>query len=97
MPHLVIWTDNALNGLKRLFAFLEEQSQDAAVNAIKAIREKALLLESFPNAGRPALDFDPEYRELIVPFGAAGYVLVYEVHAEQVWILAIKHQKEAGY
>ena len=80
-----------------MHAFLEEQNQDAAINAIKAIREKALLLENFPNAGRPALDFDPEHRELIVPFGAAGYVLIYEVHDEQVWILAIKHQKEAGY
>lgn len=97
MPHLVIWTDNAVNSLKRLYTFLKDQNEDAAVNAVKAIREKTLLLESFPNAGRPALDFNPEYRELVVPFGAAGYVLVYEVHAGQVRVLAIKHQKEAGY
>lgn len=97
MPYLVTWTDNALAGLERTYLFLAEKSEEAAQNALKAIREKVLLLEEFPNAGRPAEDFDLEHRELLVPFGVAGYVLVYEVHAEQVWILAVKRQREAGY
>ena len=65
--------------------------------AIKAIREKALLLEQFPNAGKPAGDLDPEHRELLVPFGVSGYVMVYEVHADRVLVLAVRHQKESGY
>ncbi|WP_303193336.1 type II toxin-antitoxin system RelE/ParE family toxin, partial [uncultured Desulfovibrio sp.] len=72
-------------------------SEEAAIGAIKAIREKVLLLEQFPNAGRPADDMEPEYRELLIPFGGAGYVLVYEVLGNSVYILALKHQKEAGY
>lgn len=97
MPYIVSWTENAGQGLERAYLFLVEKSEDAAVAAIKAIREKALLLEQFPNAGRPAENFEPEYRELLIPFGGAGYVLVYEVIGDNVYILALKHQKEAGY
>jgi toxin ParE1/3/4 len=97
MPYLVKWTENASQGLERAYLFLAEKSENAAVAAIKAIREKALLLEQFPNAGRPAEDFEPECRELPIPFGGAGYVLIYEVSGNSVCILALKHQKEAGY
>jgi hypothetical protein len=40
---------------------------------------------------------DPEHRELLIPFGVTGYVLVYEVYAERILVLAVRHQKEAGY
>lgn len=38
-------------------------------------------------------------RELIIPFGAAGYVTLYRVLPveDAVVILAFRHQKEAGY
>ena len=97
MSYLVHWTDNATAGLKKAYLFLADKSEEAAIGAIKAIREKVLLLEQFPNAGRPADDMEPEYRELLIPFGGAGYVLVYEVLGNSVYILALKHQKEAGY
>jgi plasmid stabilization system protein ParE len=54
-------------------------------------------LERFPNAGRPADDLEPDHSELLVPFGGSGYVLFYEVVGDAVLILAVKHQKEAGY
>ena len=97
MPYLVNWTENASQGLERAYLFLAEKSEEAAVAAIKAIREKVLLLEQFPHAGRPAEDFEPEYRELLIPFGGAGYVLIYELVGNTVYILAVRHQKEAGY
>ncbi|MDR2884721.1 MAG: type II toxin-antitoxin system RelE/ParE family toxin [Deferribacteraceae bacterium] len=97
MPHIIKWTRNALNGLERIYAFLAEIDKDVAIAAIKAIREKTLLLEQFPNAGRPADDLEPEHRELVIPFGASGYILVYEVYDDYLVVLAIKHQKEAGY
>ena len=97
MPYLVHWKDNATAGLEKTYLFLADKSEEAAIGAIKAIREKVLLLEQFPNAGRPADDMEPEYRELLIPFGGAGYVLVYEVLGNSVYILALKHQKEAGY
>lgn len=97
MPYIVRWTADASRGLERAYLFLAEKSDEAAISAIKAIREHTLLLEQFPNAGRPADDFDPEYRELLVPFGGAGYVLVYEIIGDVVYVLAVKHQREAGY
>ena len=48
--------------------------------------------------GRP-LDDQPELRELVIGFGKAGYVALYRhVEGEQaVFVLAFRHQKEAGY
>jgi plasmid stabilization system protein ParE len=97
VPYIVNWTENASQGLERAYLFLAETSEEAAIAAFKAIREKALLLERFPNAGRPTDDLDPEHRELLIPFGGAGYVLIYSVAGKMVYILAVKHQKEAGY
>lgn len=53
----------------------------------------------FPNAGPPAADMEPEHRELLIPFGVAGYVLLYRFDADSaaVTVLAVRHQKEAGY
>lgn len=56
------------------------------------------MLESVPDVGRPD-DELPELRELIVPFGEAGYVALYryEPGDDAVYVLAFRHQKEAGY
>jgi hypothetical protein len=40
----------------------------------------------------------PCYRELLIPFGQSGYVLLYEVDsAASVTILAARHQREDDY
>ncbi len=46
---------------------------------------------------RPADDLEPDHRELLIPFGGSGYAVFYEVQGEEVLILALKHQREAGY
>ena len=99
MPHIINWTETARVGLENAYLFLAEKNQDAAIAAIKSIREKALLLKQFPNAGRPAEDLEPEHRELLIPFGSAGYVLLYHFaeSGNAITVLAIKHQKEVGY
>ena len=97
MPYLVHWTATAAAGLKQAYTFLAERNEEAAVAAIKAIREKALLLEQFPHAGCPTKDLEPEHRELPVPFGGTGYVLLYRIENSCVYILAVRHQKEIGY
>jgi len=98
MPHLkLVWSPNALLGVQRAYRFLVEKDRDAAKAAASAIRKQAALLKKYPQAGRPADDLDPEHRELIIPFGASGYVMVYEVNADHVIVLAVRHQREAGY
>jgi plasmid stabilization system protein ParE len=44
MSYIVKWTDNASLGLERVYLFLAEINEEAAVAALKAIREKALLM-----------------------------------------------------
>lgn len=98
MSHLkLVWSPYALMGVQRAYRFLAEKDKDAAQAAAGAIKKHAALLKKFPNAGRPAEDLDPEHRELLIPFGVSGYVLVYEVHPEIILVLAVRHQKEAGY
>jgi hypothetical protein len=48
--------------------------------------------------GRPFPEM-PELRELIIEFGDSGYVSLYRfVPADDaVYVLAFRHQKEAGY
>jgi plasmid stabilization system protein ParE len=47
--------------------------------------------------GRPVEGMDNEFRDWIIDFGDSGYVARYRTEAEKVIILAIRHQKEAGF
>lgn len=93
----LVWTPEASAGLERAYLFLAEKDEEAAIKALDAIDGGSLLLEDFPEAGRPAEDLEPEHRELLVPFGASGYVLLYQIENALVYILAVRHQKEVGY
>jgi len=68
------------------------------MRAGQAIEQQFALLEMEPETGRPFDDL-PELRELIVPFGDSGYVALYhhEAKTNSVYVLAFRHQKEAGY
>lgn len=48
--------------------------------------------------GRPFLEL-PVLRELVIRFGDSGYVALYrhEPADDAVYVLAVRHQKEAGY
>lgn len=89
--------------LARLFDFLLERAEtvedlDLAQAAIEAVRSAAQhqLAEtpySFRKAGK-----SPTRRELIIPFGATGYVALYEIaSAASVVVLAVRHQREEDY
>lgn len=99
MPPVVIWSPRAIECVKHLYNFLAEKNIDAAKAAAALLFKQAEILEAFPNAGRPAEDLDPEHREILIPFGAAGYVLLYHFDEDRtaVTVLAVRHQKEAGY
>lgn len=98
MPSLAVkWTPNALQGIEKAYNFLIAKDQHAAQAAVHAIRKNAALLQNFPQIGKPAADLEPEYRELLIPFGGSGYVILYAVLEEYILVLAVKHQKEVGY
>lgn len=96
MPPLT-WTPHALQCVRELYDFLAGKDHDAARVAVSTIRQKVALLKSNPHIGRPAADLEPEQRELMVPFGANGYVVLYHATPDVILILAIRHQKEVGY
>ena len=96
MPRL-IWSPAALADVQRLYRFLAQNNADAARRAVKNIREGLKILAPRPGIGRPAEDMEPEYREWIIDFGGSGTVALYRYEADAVVILAIRHQREAGY
>jgi len=51
-----------------------------------------------PDMGRPFADM-PELRELVIDFGDSGYAALYcyDPTEDAVYVLAFRHQKEAGY
>lgn len=56
------------------------------------------MLETSPFACRRAPAADLLLRELLIGFGAAGYVLLFEIEAgDVVTVLAIRHQREDDY
>ena len=70
---------------------------DIPTRAIESIRQACHFLTVSPFSCRKA-DNSPFARELIVHFGASGYVVFYEIKASsRVHIGAIRHQRESDY
>jgi plasmid stabilization system protein ParE len=93
----LIWTPPALADVQRLYRFLASKDANAAQRAVKAIRAGVKILARQPHVGRPVEDMEVDYREWLIDFGNSGYVALYRVDDEVVAILAVRHQKEAGY
>ncbi|MDR2195380.1 MAG: type II toxin-antitoxin system RelE/ParE family toxin [Gallionellaceae bacterium] len=98
MPRIII-TEGAATGLERCRLFLAGKSPEAAQRASQAIADALLQLETTPNMGRPAHEWPEEFRELIIDFGDSGYIALYRHQPTDnaVYVLAFRHQKEAGY
>ncbi|MGE0664926.1 MAG: type II toxin-antitoxin system RelE/ParE family toxin [Sphingomonadales bacterium] len=96
MPRL-IWTPEALADVQRLYRFLASKDEGAARRAVQAIRAGVKILGQRPRIGRPVEDMELEFREWPIGFGGSGYVVLYHFDGEAAVILAVRHQKEAGY
>jgi len=97
VPRLIV-TEGAAQGLERCRRFLADKDPLVARRAAQAIERQLVRLEESPEVGRPFPDL-PELRELIIEFGDSGYVALYryECAADTAYVLAFRHQKEAGY
>jgi plasmid stabilization system protein ParE len=95
VPRL-IWTPEALSDVQRLYRFLAPKNGDAAQRAVQAIRAGVKILAQRPRIGRPVEDMEPEFREWVIGFGSE-YVMLYRFDGDVAVILAVRHQKEAGY
>ncbi len=93
----LFWSPAALSDIQRLYRFLAKEDQVLASRAIREIRASIKILALHPNVGRPVPDMDPLFREWTIDFGKSGYVAMCRLDGDSIIILAVRHQKEAGY
>lgn len=96
MPR-VIFSPAAIRDLERLRAFLRSKNPAAARRAGESIVSGVRALGAHPQMGRLVEDLPEPYREWLIDFGDSRYVARYRLEGGVVVILAIRHQKEAGY
>ena len=102
--YTVTLLQEAVADLRRLedFAIEREVASEtpdwsAPQRALDAIREGMRLLSWSPYSCRRAELGNGRSRELIVPFGATGYVVLFEVVDIVVVVGAVRHQREEDY
>jgi plasmid stabilization system protein ParE len=90
------YNPQALADLDRLFDFVAATNPVAAGSACATILDAVRILERHPLIGRPVRG---SLRELVISHGRTGHVALYRVPAaaDRVEILAVRHQREAGY
>ncbi|MGH8272961.1 MAG: type II toxin-antitoxin system RelE/ParE family toxin [Terriglobia bacterium] len=92
------FTLEAKADLERLYSFTAADNPHAAKRALETIDKAWEILEEFPFSCRKAETPDPFLRELVTPFGSAGYVALFEIEDnDTVTILAVRHQREDDY
>jgi plasmid stabilization system protein ParE len=90
------WLIPAIRDLQRLRNFILPHNTEAARRAVSLIKTVVTTLEANPHSGKPSEDMT-DYRDIVIPFGSAGYVLRYRIQKDVLFIVAIKHCKEAGF
>lgn len=96
----VRFTEEARADLLRLYVFAlrrDEGHLASAERALETIERGIALLETSPFACRRTTEA-PFLRELVIGFGATGYVALFEIEdARTVTVLAVRHQRESDY
>lgn len=98
MPQVIL-TPSAVRDLHRLREFLATKDVASAKRAVGTIAKALAILEEFPTIARP-FEREPLFRELVIEFGNAGYLALYEYNpfvADEVRVVAIRHQLEQLY
>lgn len=98
MSHHVRISKAAQEDLERLLDFLAPVDYAAALRARAAIERGYRFLAEMPFAARKVDSANPFLRELLIPFGGAGYVALFEIKDDTtLTILAVRHQREDDY
>jgi toxin ParE1/3/4 len=92
---MILLSPDAVEDVERLRLFLDQHSPATAQRALAAIWRAMERLEEFPNLGMQTED--AELRQIVVRFGASGYIVRYAVLAEtqDILITRIWHGREA--
>jgi plasmid stabilization system protein ParE len=90
----------AQDDLERLYLFWLDIDADVAQRAMDAIEASYAILARNPFICRKASGggLGPRWRELLIDFGASGYIALFEIEdGKTVTIVAIRHQRESDY
>jgi plasmid stabilization system protein ParE len=89
-------SQEAADDLEALVDFLLSDMPEHAVQTLDLIMDALNILQNHPNIGRPV---QHPLRELVMSRGRTGYVALYEydAQADVAVVLAIRHQRQAGY
>ncbi len=90
------WLPGAIYDLQRLREFIFSHNREAADRAVTVIKSSVKMLSRYEYVGKPAEDLLGCY-DLMIPFGVSGYVLRYRAEEGIIFIVAVKHGKEAGF
>jgi plasmid stabilization system protein ParE len=92
---MIIFSPDALEDVARLRSFLNQANPGAAQRAITLVLTAIERLQDFPDRGQRT--GDPDIRQIVIRFGASGYVIRYAVLPEpnDILITRIWHGREA--
>jgi toxin ParE1/3/4 len=92
---MILLSHDAVEDVERLRVFLDHANPGAAQRAIALIWAAMEKLQDFPTLGMPT--DDPEIRQIVVRFGASGYIVRYVILPETADILVTRvwHGREA--
>lgn len=98
MKYQIRYTNDAIEDFDRLYDYLVAFDVDMADRAFMAIERAIEHLERFPFSCRKAKGDDAFLRELVVPFGSSGYIVLFRVDGGgTVTVAAVRHQREDDY
>jgi toxin ParE1/3/4 len=92
---MILLSPEAASDIERVREFLDINNPEAAKRALRVIFPAFEKLQDFPDLGRPTEDAD--IRQIVIRFGAAGYIARYTVLPERgdVLVLRIWHGRKA--
>jgi toxin ParE1/3/4 len=92
---MILLSRDAVQDVERVRTFLNKANPDAARRALELIWATIERLRDFPSLGIPTED--PDIRQLVIRFGASGYIVRYAILPDtgDVLITRIWHGREA--
>ena len=92
---MILVSRDAVADVERLRTFLDRANPGAARRALALIWTAIERLQEFPALGMPTED--PDIRQIVLRFGASGYIVRYAILPEtaDVLITRIWHGREA--
>ncbi len=90
MAHQIVWSEEALEDIEEIAAYIAKDSPTYAQSVVSKFFEKAELLEDFVKLGRVVPELgDTTIREIFVH----SYRLIYKIETYEIIIVAVVHGK----